>query len=207
MPRTAHPMTSISSALRDLRAALEGLVSEHQHFRQQLEGMAQRASIATGATSSAAAAPAGGPVGQRRDARRRPQDAQGSLKLQRRTGGGLQEAGRGREERPRPGQGAEDFPPHHVQHAEAGGLERPTRPARRTHRSRHPRTRSGRTEEARSGSSSSPTRRRRDSGSVWRMASARGVAKRTEGPRQGAQVSLPTMYNTLKRAGWKGRNG
>src|SRR5262245_52022059 len=50
MPRTTHPMTSISAALQDLRKAFEGLVADHAHMRQQLQSIVRNGSSVGGSS-------------------------------------------------------------------------------------------------------------------------------------------------------------
>src|SRR5678815_806773 len=120
MPRTTHPMTSISAALQNLRKAFEGLVADHAHMRQQLRSIVRNGSSVGGSRR-------GRPAGRAS-----------------RTSGGARKRGR-----------AFKF----------------------------------------TDDQASEFRKQVDGGK-----SALSLAKELK-------ISLPTMYNTLKRGGWKARRG
>lgn len=200
MLRTTESMHPISAALHDLRAALEGLVSDHHHFRQQLEGMAQRASFGNGATvkrrgrppgrmarAGSVSAPNGAPA--KRGRKFKFTDAQ-AAEFRAQVEGGKSAVGLAKELKV-------SLPTMYNTLKRAGwGARRgrlSARAARVPGRSGGPKKR-GRAFKF-SDDQAAGFRKRVESGET-----ATALAKELK-------ISLPTIYNTLKRAGWTGRKG
>ena len=200
MPRTAHPMTSISTALQAVHAAFEGLVAENHQLRQHLHGIVQRASVATGATvrrrgqppgRAARSAPAKKTDGaaKKRGRKFKFTDAE-AAELKKQVDGGKSALALAKELKI-------SLPTMYNTLKRAGWSGRRGRPAGRTTRPTNGRAPGG--------------PRKRGRAFKFTDEQAAGFRKQVEGGKSALtlakelKISVPTMYNTLKRVGWKGR--
>ena len=190
MPKTAHPMTSISAALQDLRKSFEGLVADHAHMRQQLQAL-------VGSGWSVGSSRRGRPVG-------RPPATHSGKKLGRAFKFSDDQAAEFRKQV----EGGKtafalakelkiSLPTMYNTLKRAGWAARHGRPSP--------------TQAARSSGARGAKKR----GRAFKFSSEQATEfrKQAEGGKSAValakelKVSLPTMYNTLRRAGWKGRPG
>lgn len=191
MPRPAHPMTAISAALADLRNAMQGLVAEHSTMRQQLHSLLRNdSSVAGGSRGRPASRASGGP--KKRGRAFKFNDAQGA-EFRKQVEGGKSAMALAKELKI-------SLPTMYSTLKRTGWKPRRGRPATRP-------ARAART----TGSSGGPKKRGRPfKFSGEQIAEFRKQVeggKSTRALAKELKVSLPTMYNTLRRAGWKGRPG
>ena len=190
MSRTAHPMTSISAALQDLRRAMEGLVAEHETMRQQLRSILRNGSSPAGGNrgrpGSRTSLAQGGP--KKRGRAFKFNDAQGAG-FRKQVEGGKSAVVLAKELKI-------SLPTMYNTLKRVGWKPRRGRPARAVRST---------------GSSGGPKKR----GRPFKFSDEQTAEfrKQVEGGKRATalakelKVSLPTMYNTLKRAGWTGRRG
>ena len=187
MLRTAESMNYISAALHDLRMALEGLVSDHHDLRQQLEGIGQRGRPSGRLARGMGAGTNGAPA--KRGRKFKFTDAQ-AADFRKRVEGGERTTALAKELRI-------SLPTMYNTLKRAGWTGRRGRRATGT---------------------SMPSRRSRapvKRGRAFKFSDGQAAELRTQvdggksalALAQELKISLPTMYNTLKRAGWSGRRG
>ena len=190
MPRTPHPMTSISAAMSQLRHALEGLVAEQATMRQQLHSVVQRAStLSDGHVARRGRPPGrmatGGP--KKRGRAFKFTDAQ-AAEFRQQIEGGKSALALAKELKV-------SLPTMYNTLKRAGWTGRRGRLGSRP----SPGARGGPKKRGRafkfSDEQAGEFRKQVEGGK-----SAMALAKELK-------ISLPTMYNTLKRAGWKPRRG
>jgi hypothetical protein len=186
-------MTSISSALADLRGAIQGLVAEHASMRQQLHSILRsatsRAASGRGRLPAQASMVRGGP--KKRGRAFKFSDAQAS-EFRKQVEGGKSAASLAKELKI-------SVPTMYSTLKRVGWTPRRGRPPARA------------TRVARSSVGGAPKKR----GRAFKFSSeqAADLRKQVEGGKSALglakelKISLPTMYNTLKRAGWKGTRG
>jgi hypothetical protein len=191
MPRTAHPLTAISAALQDLRKAMEGLVAEHATMRQQVRSMLRNGASAAGARRGRPASRASG--GSRKRGRAfKFSDAQ-AAEFRKQVEGGKSALALAKELKI-------SLPTMYSTLRRVGWQARRGRPA----------VRAGRAGRGAPGSGGPKKRGRPFKFSGEQIAEYR---KQVEGGKSAValakelKVSVPTMYSTLKRAGWTGRKG
>jgi transposase len=183
-------MTSISAALADLRSALEGLVADHATMRQQLHSLLRNGSSLAGARRGRPASRASG-GSKKRGRGFKFNDAQGA-EFRKQVEGGKSAMALAKELKI-------SLPTMYSTLKRAGWTPRRGRPpARATRGSRAPASGGGkkRGRPFKFGDAQTAEFRKQVEGGK----STRALAKELK-------VSLPTMYNTLRRAGWKGRPG
>jgi|GEM_PF-252770 len=181
-------MTSITAALHGVRAAFEGLVAETQHLRSQLESIVQRGSMPAGATVLGGRAPTGmNGTPAKRGRKFKFTDAQ-AAGFRRRVESGEKATTLAKELKI-------SLPTMYNTLKRAGWTGRRGRRAAGT---------------------AMPSRRRgakRGRAFKFTDAQAAELKKQVDHGKsalalaQELKISLPTMYNTLKRAGWAGRGG
>ena len=190
MPQTTHPMTSISAALADLRSAMEGFVADHREMRQQLESIVRNGSTAVGGRRGRPAGRASG-GGKKRGRAFKFTDAQ-AAELRKQAEGGKSATALAKELKI-------SLPTMYSTLKRAGWTPRRGRPpARAVRASRAPASGGGKKRGRPFKFSDAQTAEFRKQ--VEGGKSTRALAKELK-------VSLPTMYNTLRRAGWTGRKG
>jgi len=189
MPRTAHPVTPINVALRNVRAAFEGLATEYAMLRRQLQ-------------SSVAGSSRGRPAGRTA----RVSDAQGAPKKRGRAFKFSDEQAGEFRKQVEGGKSA-------VALAKELKISLPT--IYNTLRRAGWNGRRGRRPEGRSIQSAAGTRGAKKRGRAFKFGDEQAgeLRKQVEGGKSAValakelKISLPTMYSTLKRAGWKRRPG
>lgn len=188
MPKTANPTTSISAAMSQLRHALEGLVAEQALLRRELQSLVQQGLSARRNGLSAGRNGVSTYAGHKKRGRAFKFNDQQAADLRTRVEGGMSAVALAKELKI-------SLPTMYNTLRRAGWTGRRGRPAARPSR-------------VASGSS-----KKRGRAFKFSDAQAAEFRKQAEGGKSAAamakelKVSLPTMYNTLKRAGWKGRPG
>jgi len=178
-------MTSISIALQDLRKAFEGLVTEHAVMRRQLQSLVQNAGSRRGRPSGSV----GGP--KKRGRAFKFNDAQ-AAEFRKQAEGGKSAVALAKELKV-------SLPTMYNTLKRAGWAGRRGRIAGRPARAARAAGGGGSKKRGRAfkfGNEQAAELRKQVEGGK----SALSLAKELK-------VSLPTMYNTLKRAGWSGRKG
>jgi DNA invertase Pin-like site-specific DNA recombinase len=193
MPRTAHPMTGISAALSNLHRAMHGLVAEHTSMRQQLHSLLRNGGTAGGARRGR---PAGRPSsGSRKRGRAfKFTDAQ-AAEFRKQVEGGKSAASLAKELKI-------SLPTIYSTLKRAGWMPRSGRG--------RPATRPARAARSTGGGSGSKKHGRPfkfNGGQIAEFRKQVEGGKSTRALAKELKVSLPTMYNTLRRAGWTGRKG
>jgi DNA invertase Pin-like site-specific DNA recombinase len=189
MPRTAHPMTSISAALQDLREAFEGLIADHAHIRQQLQSLVRNGSSVGG--SRRAGRPSKVHSGPKKRGRAFKFTDEQASDFRKQAEGGKSAVTLANELKV-------SLPTMYSTLKRAGWTGRRGRLAAKAGRTRRG-TSAGSKKRGRafkfSNEQAGEFRKQVEDGK-----SALALAKELK-------ISLPTMYNTLKRAGWKGTRG
>jgi len=190
MPRMPDRMSAISSALQQLEHTLRGIVDEHAALREELQGIVQRAGRLFDGQARGPGRPRGGRAGAPRKRGRafKFTDEQA-------------QAFRGQVEN---GKSAASL-------AKELKVSLPTMYNTLKRAGWKGRGRGGRVRTARGARPRDGVARKR--GRAFKFTSDQAVEfrKQVEGGKSAAslakelKVSLPTMYNTLKRAGWRGR--
>jgi DNA invertase Pin-like site-specific DNA recombinase len=185
-------MTSISSALADLRGAIQGLVSEHATMREQLHSIIRSAASDGGRPSGRigrASMSRGGPKKRGRAFKFSDEQA---AEFRKRVEGGTSAVALAKELKI-------SLPTMYSTLKRVGWTPRRGRPPARGARV------------ARSSAGGGPRKRGRSF--KFSNEQAADLRKQVEGGKSALglakelKISLPTMYNTLKRAGWKGTRG
>jgi len=189
MPRMPDRMHAITSALQDLEQVMRSLVNEHAEMREQLHGIARRAGQFLDRRGGAARSSARRDGAPRKRGRAFKFTDDQAADFRRQVEGGTSAVAMARELKV-------SLPTMYNTLKRAGwrggrgrGRGRPARAAR-----------------ARDGAP-----RKRGRAFKFTEEQASEFRKQIEGGKSAAslakelKVSLPTMYNTLKRAGWKGR--
>ena len=185
MPRTAHPMTSISAALQDVRRAFEALAAEQATLRRQMQSIVRRGSPAAYGRVRAT------PYGAKKRGRAFKFSEEQAAGFRTQVEGGKTAVALARELKV-------SLPTMYSTLRRAGWAGRRGRPARATRAAR-----------------SSGTGGTKKLGRAFKFNDdqAAGFRKQVEGGKSALalakelKISAPTMYNTLKRAGWKGTRG
>ena len=184
-------MTAISAALADLRSAMQSLVAEHATMRQQLHSLVRNgASLAGSRRGRPASRASGGPKKRGRAFKFSDEQAAGFRKQ---VEGGKSALALAKELKI-------SLPTMYNTLKRVGWTARRGRPA----------TRPARAARASAGGGGPKKRGRPFKFSDEQTAEFR---KQVEGGKSAValakelKISLPTMYNTLKRAGWKARAG
>lgn len=179
-------MNSISAALHDLRTALQGLVSDHHHLRQQLESFAHRGTFQQRPSGRRASA-SGGPA--KRGRAFKFTDAQ-AVEFRAQVEGGKSAPALAKELKI-------SLPTMYNTLRRAGWTGRRGRPAGGTARAAGGRPPGG--------------QKKRGRAFKFTDAQAADLRKQVDGGKSALalarelKISLPTMYSTLKRAGWSRR--
>ena len=191
MPRPADRMSAITSALQDLERAMRALVGDNTLLRKQLQGFVGRAGLLFNGRGRGAGSAA---------ARRRPTERLASegraFKFTDEQAAELRKQVEGGKSARCAGEGAEGLAPHHVQHPQA-------------RRAGTGASQQGRGRRCRPGCVTGRPAKRGRCLQVHRPDQAGEFRKQVEGGKSAValarelKVSLPTMYNTLRRAGWK----
>ena len=185
-------MTSISAALQDLRKAFEGLVADHAHMRQQLQALVRNGSSVGGSRRGrpAGRAPAMHGGKKRGRAFKFTEDQAGEFRKQ--VEGGKSALALAKELKI-------SLPTMYNTLKRAGWAARRGRPTATA-------TRAARSSGARGA-------KKRGRAFKFSNEQAGEFRKQVEGGKSAValakelKISLPTIYSTLKRAGWKGRPG
>jgi len=195
MPRTAHPMTSISAAMSQLRHALEGLVAEQVILRRDLQSIAQQGSSVRRDRLPAGRAfrvkGAGARGGPKKRGRAFKFNDEQAADIRKRVESGTSAVALAKELKI-------SLPTMYNTLKRAGWKGRRGRPAGRRSRALRAATGIG-----------GPKKR----GRAFKFTDAQAAEfrKQVDGGKSALalakdlKISLPTIYSTLKRAGWSGR--